>query len=207
MKAIARTPIALVLALTFAGSLQGCASWFEEPDQPESAPEPEYPERSMNYGVSYHNPESDVARIESGYEHSVMPAGIEGKYRDGWQERRLVMDDGTLQAAADSINDSSDSESASDSESKSESDSDDTDSGEKEGSNDKSSTSEAAQSSEKDPDPLEGEEKRIHQAWQKLCDNRLEDMDQSDYRLIQNHELPKRLHDECNEREAMGRLK
>lgn len=197
MKSTVRTPIALAVAVACFATLQGCAAWFDEPKEPEPPEPPQYPQRGMDYGVSHYSPESDVARVESGYQHSVLPAGTKAQYREGWKERSLAMDDSDLadQVVALDKQLSSNHERPTDEAGK---DSRDTGSkGEKE-----------AGESQTDPaEGLEGEQRRIVESWQKLCENRLEDMDSDDYNRIQMNRMPERLESQCSEREALGRLK
>lgn len=183
MKPTVPKPIALVAAVACLAILQGCASWFDQPEpEPEPKPEPKYPERSLNYGVSYETPVSDVAHIESGYEHAVLPEGRKPIYREGWKERSLAAADASeLGSETETLNETSES-------------------------SPKSQTEETV--TKPDPlDSLKGKSKRIYLAWKKLCENRLEDMDEADYSLIRRHSMPEELTATCSEREALGRLK
>ena len=176
-----------VAALTLAG----CASWFPTPEAPEEEAEVELPERGMRYGVSYVKPESDIVIMESSYQHVVLPSGAVVSYRDDWEADALV---GVAQQLDEAVTD----EAAPSGSTDDQTEASPADSG--------ALRDEAEPGSPSAPETDQAQARRLS-AWRKLCEDRLDEMSDGDYFLVQTTDMPEALADECDERAALGRLK
>lgn len=170
---VTASAVGLTLGLT------GCAS------KPDPMPEPEFPEieRSMDVGVNYIKPTSDIVIMDPSYQHVVLPDGARVAYRPGWEDEALA-------AAASALEDGESADLTHDLS--------------KNGHQKIGKSSRDLKKAPDDfslsdlPDPSEVDDP-TYRAWYKLCDMRIEDMTDEEYQIVLNTKMPMVFDGLCDE--------